>query len=64
MKAIIAKLFNRAPVPVPENASKPPAKRRYGAKRAGRGSLPVGARRIDPNGPILAQARGRRHGGY
>jgi hypothetical protein len=40
------------PVPAPKAA---PSKRRYGKKRR---PMPKGARRIDPNGPILRQVRG------
>ena len=57
MKALLAKLFNRraeaAPAPTP---SKPAGKRQYG-KGKRHHSAPRGARKIDPNGPLIEQAR-------
>lgn len=63
MKALLAKLFKRpaAPTPAPEPAAapaKPHTQRKYHNKR--RRHAPKGARRIDPNGPIIQQARGRK----
>lgn len=67
MKSLLMKLFRRAePAPTPEPAPttaatpaprKPAGKRKYG-KGKRRHPAPKGARRIDPNGNILAQARG------
>lgn len=68
MKSLLMKLFRRAePAPTPEPAPtaatpaprKPAGKRKYG-KGKRRHPAPKGARRIDPNGNILAQARGER----
>ncbi|BCN09934.1 hypothetical protein ACNRBS_20860 [Ralstonia pseudosolanacearum] len=65
MKALLVRLFKRrakpaqvsAPEPAPAAPQKPAAKRRYG-KGKRRHPAPKGARRIDPNGPIIEQARG------
>jgi hypothetical protein len=65
MKSLLAKLFKRrvedVPPPAPEPKSMPtataPSKRRYG-KGKRRHPAPKGARRIDPNGPIIRQVRG------
>jgi hypothetical protein len=58
MKALLAKLFKRkaepAPAPLPA-----PSKRRYGNNGKRRHQAPKGARRIDPNSPIIQQARGK-----
>ncbi len=64
MRAILAMLFKRhkaSEAQDPEKTRQPKA-RKYRPRGKGRGSLPGGARRIDPNGPIIAQARGRRYG--
>ncbi|MFV8582134.1 hypothetical protein ACNRBH_23820 [Ralstonia pseudosolanacearum] len=67
MKRLLMKLFLRAePVPTPEPVPAPattPAPRKPGGKRKyGNGKrrrpTPPGARKIDPNGPIIQQARG------
>ncbi|ARK86994.1 hypothetical protein [Burkholderia pseudomallei] len=58
------KLFKRraeqaqvsAPEPAPAAPQKPAAKRRY-SKGKRQHTAPKGARRIDPNGPLIEQAR-------
>ncbi|WP_167387457.1 hypothetical protein [Paraburkholderia susongensis] len=52
---MLAKLFSLRAEPTPERA-KP--KRKYNAKR--RHPAPKGARRINPDQPIIEQARGKR----
>ncbi len=72
MRKIISKLFRArraartseplavAPEPKPTLAPKAaPSKRRYG-KRKPRHYAGPGGRHIDPNGPIIHQARGKR----
>lgn len=57
MKSMLAALFKHRAEPTPEPAPAPkaaPSKRRYGKKRR---PAPKGARRIDPNAPILEQIR-------
>lgn len=68
MKSLLMKLFGRAepaPAPAPVQTPKPAAtpaprkpagKRKYG-KGKPRRPMPKGARRIDPNGNILEQAK-------
>ncbi|MFJ2995480.1 hypothetical protein [Pandoraea sp. NPDC087047] len=71
MKALLLKLFRcsesagapetasvQAPAPSPR---KPTGKRKYG-KGKPRRPMPNGARKIDPNGPLLEQARQMRGG--
>ncbi|MDF3106948.1 hypothetical protein [Burkholderia semiarida] len=69
MKALLLKLFRRraeqvpaaevAPAPVP--AQKPTPRHDAGKRKYGNGKrrhpAPKGARRIDPNGPLIEQAR-------
>nr|WP_057926989.1 hypothetical protein [Burkholderia ambifaria] len=67
MRGLLLKLFRRraeqapaaevapTPAPAPKAAPRKPAgKRRYGK---GRHPAPRGARKIDPNGPLIEQAR-------
>ncbi|MDN7545451.1 hypothetical protein [Burkholderia cenocepacia] len=69
MKALLLKLFRRraeqapapevAPAPAPAlkpTPRKPAGKRRYG-KGKPRHPAPRGARKIDPNGPLIEQTR-------
>jgi hypothetical protein len=60
MKSLLAKLFRRSvePTPAPEPKTAP-SKRKYG-KGKRRHVAPKGARRIDPNGNWLEQARNGR----
>ncbi|MBR8433836.1 hypothetical protein KDW37_24070 [Burkholderia cenocepacia] len=67
MKALLMKLFKRrdepaqasAPELKPTPAPSAPSKRRYG-KGKRRHPAPKGARRINPDQPIIEQARGKR----
>ncbi|HDR9161788.1 TPA: hypothetical protein QDB28_002156 [Burkholderia vietnamiensis] len=64
MKALLVRLFKRraklvqvsAPEPAPAAPQKPATKRRYG-KGKHRHPAPKGTLRIDPNGPLIEQAR-------
>ncbi|MCQ8223572.1 hypothetical protein NQH47_20290 [Burkholderia pseudomallei] len=67
MKALLLNLFRRraeqapapevAPVPTPAPAPRKPASKRKYSKGKRHHPAPRGARKIDPNGPLIEQAR-------
>ncbi len=61
MKALLASLFKRNAEPAPQVEPAPPKRRKLSAGKHRR-PMPKGSFRINANGPIIGQARGKRRG--